>query len=209
MQRVIIFDFDGTIADTLHALIETYNSVAPTYRCKQVELKEIEALRQGHFMRKLMTDYGITSWKLPFVFRAIRKGLQSKMKDAKPFEGMPEVLKKLKAEGFELGIISSNAKENIEIFLRAQGLEDIFSFVVFHRNLFGKHVAFNRFLKERKMLPGDLTYIGDEERDIVAAKRSGLKNIAVTWGYQSHSILKLSNPDQIVDKPEELLSIFS
>ena len=85
-----------------------------------------------------------------------------------------------------MSILSSNARENIVACLRANGVAGLFETVLGYRRLFGKGDGIRRFLKGR-IKPGErAVYVGDEVRDIVAARKAGVEVAAVTWGY-NHS----------------------
>lgn len=64
-QKVIIFDFDGTIADTIDAIIDIYNRIAPKYRCKTIK-KEDRKKFQEKKPQELLKECGVTKLKLPF-----------------------------------------------------------------------------------------------------------------------------------------------
>jgi phosphoglycolate phosphatase-like HAD superfamily hydrolase len=65
----------------------------------------------------------------------------------------------------------------------------------------------NKIIKQRKIIKSEMFYVCDEVRDIVAAQKSGIKSIAVTWGYNTQDALTKENPDFIVDTPNELRNI--
>ena len=93
---------------------------------------------------------------------------------------MIEALKEIKAADFKLGIMTSNSKENVTTFLELHGLKGIFDFVYSGRNIFGRHKIINRLLKNHKISKKNAVYIGDETRDIEAAKRVGIPVVAVS-----------------------------
>ena len=123
----------------------------------------------------------------------------------KPVEGIEAIVEALKNKGFNLGILSSNSKDNLGKFLKQNNLINFFDFIVSENNLFGKTKALNGILKKHKITRGDTYYIGDETRDVEAAQDAGIKSIAVCWGFNTKEILLKSRPDFIVDKPENIL----
>lgn len=66
-----------------------------------------------------------------------------------------------------------------------------------------------RALKGEKLDPKTTVMVGDRKFDIEAAKKAGIRNIAVTWGYGSLEELKEAEPDVILSHPNELISVFS
>ncbi len=108
--------------------------------------------------------------------------------------------------GVRFGILSSNTQENVKQFLDKNEL-DFFDFVRTGKSVFGKSHMINKIIKQRKVRKSDVFYVCDEVRDIEAAKKSGIKSVAVTWGYNTKDALIKENPDFIVDTPEELRNI--
>lgn len=209
MQRkIVIFDFDGTIADTMTTFLSIYNDLAPRYGCTPVDLKDVPSLR-GTRPQEKMRQYGITFWKLPFLARAVRNEFRKRAPIASAHNGVAEALQKLKDSGHTLGVLTSNSKDSVQTFLNQQGLGDIFEFVVAHKNMFGKHKALKRIMKERGFAADDTAYVGDETRDMEAAKRAGVMGVAVTWGFQNHEAFARVKPDIVVDKPTELVAAVS
>jgi phosphoglycolate phosphatase-like HAD superfamily hydrolase len=62
-------------------------------------------------------------------------------------------------------------------------------------------------LRKESLNPEEVVYVGDETRDIEAAKKSQIKVIAVTWGFNSKQVLAAQNPDFLIDRPEELIKV--
>ena len=82
LKKAIIFDFDGTIADTLDTLIEIYNSIAPEFNSQQVRLEDKELLR-GKKPQEFLREYGISRIKLPFLVSKVRAELRKQISDIK------------------------------------------------------------------------------------------------------------------------------
>ena len=131
-----------------------------------------------------------------------------KISSVKIFPQIKYLLLKLKQKKFKLGILSSNSKENIENFLKANDLL-IFDFIHSEKNLFGKGKALKSLLKKYNLKKEETVYIGDEVRDIDACRENGIKIISVTWGFNKNEILQLNRPDYLVNRPQEILKIVS
>jgi len=203
-KKIIIFDFDGTIANTLDAVVDIYNRIAPDFRCKivkQEDRKKLQAKRPQEFLK----DYGVTNFKLPFLLLRVRKELHGEIKNINPIEGMVQALKDIKDAEFNLGIMTSNSKENIATFLELHGLNSVFDFIYSGRNIFGKEKVINKLLKNRKIIKENAVYVGDETRDIEASKKAGIPVVAVSWGFNTSEILAASHPNAVVDSPKQLL----
>jgi len=203
-MRTIIFDFDGTIANTLDAVVNIYNEIAPKYRCKLVKYedrKKLQAKRPQEFLK----NYGVTNFKLFFLLIHSRRKLRNEIENIKPISGIIETLKELKTAGFKLGIMTSNSKKNVNIFLEMNDIKSIFDFIYTSKNIFGKDKTINKLLQSHKIEKKSVIYIGDETRDVEAAKRLGIPMIAVSWGFNARETLTASKPNKVIDHPKDLL----
>lgn len=149
---------------------------------------------------------GISIFKLPIVARKIRFEMNKEIVNLKTVVDLKDTLVHLKENGCTLGILTTNSRENVTEFLKKNDLE-LFDFVYSGRAVFGKSRLLKKLMKEKKIPHEDPIYVGDEIRDVEAAKKAGIKVIGVAWGYNTKNALSKSNPDHIVEKPEELKSI--
>jgi phosphoglycolate phosphatase len=205
-NKTVIFDFDGTLADTLSTAIEIYNSVASSYGAKTISQEDIALLRSSR-PQELMRNYGVTFWNLPRLALQVKQGL--KQQPVRLHPEIQDVIYKLSADGYTLGILSSNDVDFILPILEQNHLLDTFTFVEGYGRIFGKHRALKRIMRVRKLDPADVIYIGDETRDIEAAKRAGVSPVAVTWGFQTRNAFEKISTPTIVDSQDELLAEIS
>ncbi|MBD2395921.1 HAD-IA family hydrolase [Cyanobacterium aponinum FACHB-4101] len=204
--KVLIFDFDGTIADSLITLVKIANELADEFGYDPVT--ESDIVRLSNLSSKdVIIQSPIPAYKIPFLLRRVKRQLNEHIAYLQPFEGMEEALSNLKKKGCYLGIITSNLGANVSLFLRKNSLDNYFDFVYSANTLFGKNKVINKAIDKHHLLKDEVVYIGDETRDIEAAKKSNIKVAAVTWGFNSASVLKEYNPDFILDQPQELLDI--
>lgn len=202
-MAAIIFDFDGTIADSLDYFINFIADEAGLEQLTEKQKQDLSGLSLAGIARKL----GHPWWRLPFLYLKGRRIMEPHIKDLEPFKGMPEVIKKLHAEGHELFIISSNTVRNMRTFLRKQHLRTSFLQINGGVVVFGKGPALKQLLKDQHLELDDSVYVGDELRDIQAAQSVGMRVVAVTWGFASRKNLKDAKPNWLADTPEELLRI--
>lgn len=205
IKKTLIFDFDGTIADTHLFLCEIYNSFCAEYRCKPIDLVRLDEYKEKNASQIIKT-LDVPILKIPAMIARAKGHFQHHMDEIKTFAGIEEAIHSLKGQGYTLGIVSSNTSHNIHKFLQAHAL-DVFDFIHSTNRVFGKSFAIKKLLHELHTPLEDAVYIGDEIRDIEAGKKLGLKVIAVTWGYNLKSALKSYGPDYLVDTPEELLKL--
>lgn len=201
--RYIIFDFDGTIADTIDLALAIYNRIAPEYNCKPVNDEDRKVLREGK-PKELLKEYGVTNLKLGLLLLRIRKEIGNHIPELKLVKGIRDPLREIKNAGLILGILTSNSTHNVNRFLKKNDLTDIFDFVYSGKSLFGKDRVLMRLFDHEKISGEEVMYIGDETRDIEASERAGIPVVAVTWGLNNRKALLSLKPDQIADKPADL-----
>ena len=123
-----------------------------------------------------------------------------------PIQGMCEVLHQL-AQTHHLGIVTSNSAETVDQFIRLHDLPR-FEFIHSDKTLFSKGSILKKVVKQHNINPEITLYVGDEVRDIQAARASRMPCLAVTWGLNSREVLQKHQPYAIVDRPQELISYF-
>lgn len=122
---------------------------------------------------------------------------------------MEEALFKLYSENYDLYIITSNSKKNVERFLGEKGILTYFRRVYGGAGLFNKQRLIKKVLKNSRLDAESTIYVGDEVRDVVAAKALNMPVIAVTWGYNSEQLLLTYQPTIIVRRPEQLSRVIA
>lgn len=207
-KTTIIFDFDGTIADSLSLVVEIANEILGKKNGKNLLTSELLSELRNKSAKDIMQFLKIPIWKLPFILIRGKKLFKDRIGSVKCFPHMKETLQKLKDQGLELGILSSNVKETIESFLHDNEIRE-FDFVYSERNIFGKSEALKNLLNRYNLEKVEVIYVGDEVRDIEACKKAGIEVISVTWGFNSKEVLEKNNPDYLVKSPKELLKILS
>ncbi len=205
--KLLIFDFDGTIADTFDDGFEILNLLSAEFGYRPLQRDELPRARDMR-TRELMKFLGIPATKMSRISKRGREELRKRIASVRPLEGVPEILRAVHAGGYELGIVTSNSCENVEIFLRLHGLE-IFSFIRSSSKLMGKGREVRAILKERGLGPRDVLLIGDETRDIEAAHEVGAHVAAVTWGYNSRMALEALAPGHLIERPSDLAGLLA
>lgn len=207
-KKAIIFDFDGTIADTVDALVSIANRLAEEFGYIPITPDELDLLKNLN-SREIIKYSGISVFKIPFLVKKVKAELKDKIAELKPIPGIKEVLIVLKKKGIRLGIITSNSQENVTEFLKSNNLDSIFDFIYSGVTIFGKTTIINNVLKKQQINPEEVIYVGDETRDIEASQKANIKVIAVTWGFNSQEILARQNPNFLVHQPSDLLDVIN
>lgn len=204
-KKTLIFDFDGTIADDMELMIGKFNKIAHGFGLPQIRDDEIEKFR-GEGSTNIFSNLKISKLKLLLLTRQLQNDFHNSLSECKPFKEIPKTLATLKKKGHQLGIISSNTRENILKFLAQNDLE-VFDFVHSGRNLFGKEHVILKAIGQFRLNKENCVYIGDEDRDVIAAKKAGISVVAVTWGFNNRKLLEKFQPTFIAETPKELLHL--
>jgi phosphoglycolate phosphatase len=204
--KVIVFDFDGTVADTHATFVDIVNGLAGEFGYKPVSSEDIERLKNLS-SREVIAQAEVSALRLPLLLRRVKRELNKRIEELEPFADLHSCLASLKEKGYTLGIITSNTRENVRIFLENNHLSEFFAFIYSGTPLFGKHKIIDRLIRQNRFQVSEVIYVGDETRDISAAKKSRVKAIAVSWGFNSPEVLAKFQPDYLIDHPRQLLDV--
>lgn len=202
----VIFDFDGTIADSLSVGLRIGNRLAREFGFEPITTEKLRRW-QNLSSQQILKEVRIPFFRLPRILHRFKAEMNQEVPLLKPIPGMREALLALKKAGYRLGIVSSNSEANVRGFLRAQHLEGAFDFVVSCRRILGKNKALRRLLRQYDLPPESVFYVGDETRDVEAAQKTGVRSIAVTWGFNSGEVLHSHRPDFLLRCPQELVAL--
>jgi phosphoglycolate phosphatase-like HAD superfamily hydrolase len=206
--RTIIFDFDGTLANTLEESRKIFNDLAEHYDLKAVSAEELPALRHLS-IKQLISKLGIPKRKVPAIIAKGTALMRGNIVRLPLIEGMGEILPTLRARSDSFGVLTSNAPTNVDLFLRAHGLRGLFNFISSTSKLTGKAKHLRAIRKTFSLKSEEMLYVGDEIRDIKASKKAGIPVAAVTWGFNSPEVLAAEKPDHLLSSADELLDLTS
>jgi phosphoglycolate phosphatase len=201
--ELVIFDFDGTLADSAAWMMRAVNPMARRYGFKTVTDEEIEMLR-GRSTREVIRYLGVSPWKLPLIARAGKKLMAADAHTIPLFPETAKMLRALHAAGVKIAVVSSNSEEVIRRVLGPE-LAELISLYSCGASLFGKARKFKQ-VTARGVSRDRVICIGDETRDIEAARAVGLDCGAVGWGYAKPSILAEHRPTVSFNSMSEIIS---
>ena len=204
--RLAVFDFDGTLADSFPWFVNVLNGVADRYGFNRVQADEVERLR-GYDAGQIMRHLRVPNWKLPFIANHMRQLMARDIDGIRLFDGVPDMLRVLNGRGVTIAIVSSNSVENIRRILGAE-TAGLVAHYGCGASLFGKAVKFRKILRMTGVPAGLAIGIGDEVRDIDAARKVGMGCAAVAWGYARGYALAARRPDRLLTRVEEIPSLF-
>jgi phosphoglycolate phosphatase len=200
--RLAIFDFDGTLADSMGWTRSVMNAVAERYGFKRLSDEEFTMLR-GWDSRTVIRYLGVPLWKIPAIASHVRKLVRRDAEAIPLFDGAAELLLRLSSNGIILAIVSSNAEDNIRRILGRESA-GLIRYYECGASIFGKAARLRRVVMQSGASPEEVICIGDEVRDIDAAASQGLAAGAVTWGYATAGRLRACRPTMMFESMDDI-----
>ena len=200
--QLVIFDFDGTLADSGSWMIRTLNDLAGQFGLRRISDAEVQMLR-GRSNTEIVRHLGVPPWKLPRIASEMRKRIAADIEQIKLFAGVGDMLRTLDLGDVRLAIVSSNSEENVR---RVLGEENSARIDVFDCSaaMFGKAGKLRSVMRRLGVAPHVTLYIGDETRDIEAAHDVSAASGVVTWGYAKPELLASFKPTLTFNEMSEL-----
>jgi phosphoglycolate phosphatase len=205
-MAIILFDFDGVLADTLDDLLNFAREV-----CAQLGFPrnptpaDLDVLETMSFV-----DYG-RQLKLPpqYIDAFVSQCLQmfnQRLRPPEMFEGMGQAIAEA-AKSNILAIVTGNTTPTVDVFLKENHLRKYIQLIIGVEQKGSRPEKIRLALRELGQGEEAAYMVGDAVSDIRAARETSIKSIAVGWGHQSPARLMTANPDYLVDSPQELLGL--
>lgn len=202
----LIFDFDGTIADTF---TPTMNLLAQDFKRwgdrfnKNETIKDLRAMSIGEIIQTIPGGW----WKFAFLLFKTKRQVKKMMGKVLPYPGIIYTLRSLHDQGYRLFIVTSNEVTTVKNFLRHYNLDDVFVEIIPTKGLFNKANTLKKVMRHHQLSFAHTFYIGDEIRDVQACKKINLKIISVSYGFNSAVGIARHRPNYLVKKPTGLLNL--
>ncbi len=212
MEKVAIFDLDGTVLDTQEDIADCMNKTIELFGYKKrsyAEYKQVIGNDASNFMRKLLGD--LPTEKLMEIWHSYEKVYDRYgIVKTKLFDGINEVLIALKERGYKLSLLTNKTPEELAPFIPVFFTNSPFDDIIGVGNTDGakplpKEVL--RILSDFNVEKENAYLIGDGETDILAAVNAKITPIAVLWGNRTKEQLKAVGANIFVDTPKEILDI--
>ena len=199
-----IFDLDGTLADSFPWFLRTINDIADRFGFRRVAEEDIEGLRHAS-TREILKHLDVPLWKLPAIARHARRLKADAAEEISLFAGVEAMLRTLTENGVQLALVTSDSEANARAKLGEAAA--LFSHFDCAASLFGKPAKFRRVIRRAGVEPGRVIAIGDEVRDIEAARAVGIACGAVSWGYAAPAALRALAPDHMFAQMDEIADV--
>jgi phosphoglycolate phosphatase len=198
---LVIFDLDGTLADSFPWFLRVVNDIARKYAFKPIANDDIEPLRRAG-TREILKRLEVPFWKLPAIAAHARALKREQLGLIALFPGTDAMLRSLSGAGLTLALVSSDNEQNARRQLGASA--EYFSHFACGASLFGKAAKFKSIVRRAGAAPAQAISIGDEVRDIEAARAVGIACGAVAWGYAAPEALAAHAPDMMFSEMTDL-----
>ena len=209
--KTILFDFDGTVANTNRLIIDSWQHVFRTVHGKEADEADIKATfgePLGISMVKNFPD--MNPEDAIDMYRSHQKDIYEDM--IEPFPGMIELLQGLKEKGYQVGIVTSRLRNSTMIGLRKFGVMEVIDCIVTCEDT-DKHkpdpepalIALERLCAKAE----ETLMVGDSMFDIKCAHNAGIKAVMVGWA-EAITEADLTGPDRpeyCIEKAEDLYDI--
>ena len=199
--RLAIFDFDGTLANSLPWFRASFQDMIARFDLTPVGDDEIEGLRMMT-ARQIMARLNVPMWRLPIIVSDMRKRKLAVADRTPLFDGVTALLTELQRLGIHTAIVSSDGEESVRRVLGPTA--SLISHFDCGAAIFGKHRKFRRVARHFGIAPADTVCVGDEIRDIEAARAAGMDSGAVSWGYAFPAALQVAGPTYLFNSMAEI-----
>jgi len=203
--RLAIFDFDGTLADSLPFFIRVFNQLAEQHGFKGID-PDSAATYRSYDARQMMEQIGLPAWKLPLVAKSFISLMRRNAASISLFEHTDDMLLHLANKGVALAIVSSNSYDNVSQILGPANTKLISQFEC-GVSIFGKAAGIRKALKKTGVPCHEAIYIGDQVADIEAARKEKIAFGAVSWGYATMESLREHFPEEEFDSVSDIKRI--
>ncbi len=205
-MALVIFDYDGVLADTLDDLIrfgqEACNRLGVKHVVTKDDLSNLEVMSFATYGRACEVPEHLID---EFVKISLKLFAE---KESPPaiFDGLSEVIQYFSTK-HKLAIVTTNSSQNVHAFLTKHGLDHLIH-AVYGVDTPGSKAHKIALARERFVKNDEAIFmIGDALSDVRAAKEAGVLSIAVTWGHQSVETLQRGEPDYVVNSPNSLIGV--
>ncbi len=205
IMKNIIFDWSGVVRDTVTNQMWIVNHIFKQYGVAEIsteEFRENWIQPPALFYQKYLPE-GYNEIDRSKLFQELQ--LREDCPKATQFPEVVKIINECKDKGYFLAVVSSDFPETLLPEVKEYGLENVFSEIITDAN--DKLESVQKIIKESNLSLEDTFFVGDSNHEIDVAKETGIKSVAVTWGFVSEKKLRTHNPDYVANTPQQLQAI--
>lgn len=215
MYRFCIFDLDGTLVNSIHALTKTTNLTLEAFGLPPVTEEQMMIFVGDGYKMQMKRALLASGDKELLHHEASLEVYTRLFKEhclyrLEAYDGIKELLAFLKEQGIKIAVVSNKPHartvENVE-FVFGKGY---FDFILGEQEGIRKKPApdgVNLALRELGAKPEECLYFGDTNTDMETGKAAGIDRVGVTWGFRGREELQAYAPEYLVDAPGEVIEI--
>lgn len=212
--RAILFDLDGTLADTAPDLAAAANKLRTDRGLDPTPYEQLRPVA-SHGARGLIgAAFGIAPGEPEFeeLRAAFLANYEAALAErSRLFEGVPELLEQLRERGIAWGVVTNKISRYTLPLIPLVGLAHASCVIAGDTTPHSKPHPEPLFEAARRvgLEPAHCWYVGDDLRDMQAARAAGMLSIAAAWGYCGDSDPVTWNADHLIARPEDLLNLIA
>ncbi|MGR5995961.1 pyrophosphatase PpaX [Bacillus cereus] len=208
--NTVLFDLDGTLINTNELIISSFLHTLNTYYPNQYKREDVLPFI-GPSLHDTFSK--IDESKVEEMITSYRKFNHDHHDElVEEYETVYETVRELKKQGYKVGIVTTKARQTVEMGLQLSKLDEFFDVVVTIDDV--EHVKphpepLQKALELLDAKPEEALMVGDNHHDIVGGQNAGTKTVAVSWTLKGRAYLEAYKPDFMLDKMSDLLPILS
>lgn len=202
MYHLAIFDFDGTLADSFPCFLQALNEAAARYGFRGIAPDEVDGLRTCSAW-EVMERLDVAMWQVPMITQFVRRRMAERIESVTLFPGMHETLEDLAARDVTIAVVSTSSQASIRQVLGAR-LASLVSDYRCSVSVYGKRPKLRQALAATGIPAARAIAIGDELRDLKAARAEGIAFGGVAWGFTAPEALRAADPELMFDDVEDI-----
>lgn len=209
----VFFDLDGTLVDTAADLGAAANHVRATLGLPPLPLHDYRPKASAGARGLLRTALGITPEHDGFAAHRetfLAHYAENLARNSRLFDGMDETLRAMEARGVHWGVVTNKPSRYTEPLLAQLQLLPRLATVVSADEVASPKPAPDSLLLACERVgvrAGQAIYVGDDKRDVDAARSAGMPCVAAGWGYEGDTPIDTWNADVLIHSPVELLGL--
>jgi pyrophosphatase PpaX len=205
---VVLFDLDGTLADTIDLIVASYNHAFAQVMGTERDPDEIRSWIGRPLLESFRAVAPEHAEELDRVYRAWNVAQTEEL--LREFPGVPDTLRRLREAGVPLGVVTSKRRETALLAMRGVGIDGLVPLLATMEDTEAHKPGPEPLLYAAERLgvhPADCAYVGDAVVDLLAARAAGMAAVGVTWGAGERRDLEAVGPDALVDSAADLAKV--
>jgi phosphoglycolate phosphatase len=203
--KLLIFDFDGTLANSFPWVVAILDELAEKFNAIPVDHSKLDELK-SYGPRKIMKMHNVSIWKLPAILKFTRSRMKTNGDSIHCFEGVADMLRELKQNDIRMALVTTNTCETVRRVL-GDDLYNLFHLFEDKVSLFGKPAALRRIIRKSGLDRSEMLAIGDEIRDVEAAKKVNIPFGAVSWGFSNMEAMASHSPEHTFTEMSQIVDL--